>query len=149
MLRGFPSPPEIIASAVTFIIAIALHEFMHAWTAYRLGDVDAGGVRPDGALVGWPARAHADDAVLLAKRGRIRFCSAAINAYDVAHSALQRTFRAHHSHFMSGVIQSPRTLPESLAQRPARQPLRTPTLPLTMAPGAGAAADIRGCHRAR
>jgi Zn-dependent protease len=36
--RGFPDPPEIIASGLTFLIAITLHEFMHAWSAYRLGD---------------------------------------------------------------------------------------------------------------
>lgn len=35
---GFPSPAQIIASAVTFIFAITLHEFMHAWSAYALGD---------------------------------------------------------------------------------------------------------------
>ena len=35
---GFPSPSQIIASALVFILAISVHEFMHAWTANALGD---------------------------------------------------------------------------------------------------------------
>jgi Zn-dependent protease len=39
--RGFPEPMEIVARAVVFIIAITVHEFMHAWTANALGDPTA------------------------------------------------------------------------------------------------------------
>jgi len=35
---GFPSPSQIIASAIVFILAISVHEFMHAWSANALGD---------------------------------------------------------------------------------------------------------------
>jgi len=35
---GFPEPNELIARAITFILAITVHEFMHAWSALRLGD---------------------------------------------------------------------------------------------------------------
>jgi Zn-dependent protease len=34
-------PDEIIAYLLSFVIAIAIHEFMHAWTANRLGDPTA------------------------------------------------------------------------------------------------------------
>lgn len=37
----FPEPIEIVARAVVFIIAITVHEFMHAWTANALGDPTA------------------------------------------------------------------------------------------------------------
>jgi Zn-dependent protease len=37
----FPEPDEMIASAITFLLAITVHEFMHAWTALRLGDTTA------------------------------------------------------------------------------------------------------------
>lgn len=32
---------EIIAFLVSFVIAITIHEFMHAWTAFKLGDATA------------------------------------------------------------------------------------------------------------
>ena len=35
---GRRSPDEILAILIAFVIAIAIHEFMHAWTAWRLGD---------------------------------------------------------------------------------------------------------------
>jgi Zn-dependent protease len=35
---GFPEPDQLIASAITFILAISVHEFMHAWSAKMLGD---------------------------------------------------------------------------------------------------------------
>ena len=31
-------PDRIIATMLTFVVAITVHEFMHAWTAWRLGD---------------------------------------------------------------------------------------------------------------
>ncbi len=31
-------PEEIVAYLASFVIAIAIHEFMHAWSAFRLGD---------------------------------------------------------------------------------------------------------------
>ncbi len=31
-------PEEIVAYLVSFVVAIAIHEFMHAWSANRLGD---------------------------------------------------------------------------------------------------------------
>jgi Zn-dependent protease len=31
-------PEEILAILIAFVIAITIHEFMHAWTAWRLGD---------------------------------------------------------------------------------------------------------------
>ncbi len=34
-------PRYIIAIIVTFIVAITVHEFMHAWTAFKLGDPTA------------------------------------------------------------------------------------------------------------
>jgi len=34
-------PDEIIAYLLSFVIAIAIHEFMHAWTAWRFGDPTA------------------------------------------------------------------------------------------------------------
>jgi Zn-dependent protease len=37
----FPQPDEIIARAIVFVIAITIHEFMHAWTANALGDPTA------------------------------------------------------------------------------------------------------------
>jgi len=39
-VRGFAlnEPREIVALLVSFIIATSIHEFMHAWTAWRLGD---------------------------------------------------------------------------------------------------------------
>ena len=39
-MRGFAlnEPREIVALLVSFIIATSIHEFMHAWTAWRLGD---------------------------------------------------------------------------------------------------------------
>lgn len=41
MFGRFPEPDELIASAITFVLAITVHEFMHAWTALRLGDTTA------------------------------------------------------------------------------------------------------------
>jgi Zn-dependent protease len=41
LLRGgnnIPSGPVILAYMVSAIIAITIHEFMHAWTAWKLGD---------------------------------------------------------------------------------------------------------------
>jgi Zn-dependent protease len=38
---SFPAPEEILARAITFIIAISVHEFMHAWSALWLGDTTA------------------------------------------------------------------------------------------------------------
>jgi Zn-dependent protease len=38
---SFPEPPDIIARAVTFVLAITVHEFMHAWSALMLGDTTA------------------------------------------------------------------------------------------------------------
>lgn len=38
---NFPEPPDIIARAITFILAITVHEFMHAWSALMLGDTTA------------------------------------------------------------------------------------------------------------
>ena len=35
---GRRDPDEILAILIAFVIAIAIHEFMHAWTAWRLGD---------------------------------------------------------------------------------------------------------------
>ncbi len=35
---GRRSPDEILAILIAFVIAISIHEFMHAWTAWRLGD---------------------------------------------------------------------------------------------------------------
>lgn len=35
---GFPAPETIVASAIVFILAISVHEFMHAWSANALGD---------------------------------------------------------------------------------------------------------------
>ena len=35
---------RIVATLVTFVIAITVHEFMHAWTAWRLGDDTARGL---------------------------------------------------------------------------------------------------------
>ena len=39
-MPGLPQqdPDRILATMVTFVIAITVHEFMHAWTAWRLGD---------------------------------------------------------------------------------------------------------------
>jgi len=31
-------PTEVVAILVAFVVAITIHEFMHAWTAWRLGD---------------------------------------------------------------------------------------------------------------
>ena len=31
-------PNAIVATLLTFVVAITVHEFMHAWTAWRLGD---------------------------------------------------------------------------------------------------------------
>jgi Zn-dependent protease len=31
-------PDRIVATLIAFVIAITVHEFMHAWTAWRLGD---------------------------------------------------------------------------------------------------------------
>jgi Zn-dependent protease len=31
-------PDEILAILIAFVVAITIHEFMHAWTAWRLGD---------------------------------------------------------------------------------------------------------------
>ncbi len=31
-------PDEILATLIAFVVAISIHEFMHAWTAWRLGD---------------------------------------------------------------------------------------------------------------
>lgn len=35
---GNQDPDVIVATLLTFLIAITVHEFMHAWTAWRLGD---------------------------------------------------------------------------------------------------------------
>ena len=35
--RGF-DPQFLLVVLVTFVVAITVHEFMHAWTAYQLGD---------------------------------------------------------------------------------------------------------------
>jgi len=37
---GFPTlePRTLLVVLVTFVVAITVHEFMHAWTAYQLGD---------------------------------------------------------------------------------------------------------------
>jgi Zn-dependent protease len=37
---GLPrfDPQDILVVLVTFVVAITIHEFMHAWTAYQLGD---------------------------------------------------------------------------------------------------------------
>ena len=35
---GRRDPDEVLAFIVAFTIAITIHEFMHAWTAWRLGD---------------------------------------------------------------------------------------------------------------
>jgi Zn-dependent protease len=36
-LPGF-NPQYLLVVLVTFVVAITIHEFMHAWTAYQLGD---------------------------------------------------------------------------------------------------------------
>ncbi len=35
---GQRDPDEILATLIAFVVAISIHEFMHAWTAWRLGD---------------------------------------------------------------------------------------------------------------
>jgi len=35
---GNQDPDVIVATLLTFLIAITVHEFMHAWTAWKLGD---------------------------------------------------------------------------------------------------------------
>ena len=35
---GRRDPDEVLAFIVAFVVAITIHEFMHAWTAWRLGD---------------------------------------------------------------------------------------------------------------
>jgi Zn-dependent protease len=35
---GTQDPDVIVATLIAFVIAITVHEFMHAWTAWRLGD---------------------------------------------------------------------------------------------------------------
>ncbi len=52
----FPEPMEILARAAVFIIAITIHEFMHAWSANKLGDPTA---RDQGRITLNPA-AHFD-----------------------------------------------------------------------------------------
>ena len=39
-MLGLPrfDPQDILVVLVTFVVAITIHEFMHAWTAYQLGD---------------------------------------------------------------------------------------------------------------
>ena len=37
-LFGNRSGDEILAMLLAFVVAISIHEFMHAWTAWRLGD---------------------------------------------------------------------------------------------------------------
>ncbi|MBA3338007.1 MAG: site-2 protease family protein, partial [Chloroflexia bacterium] len=32
------NPDEIVAILLAFVVATTIHEFMHAWTAWRLGD---------------------------------------------------------------------------------------------------------------
>ena len=38
---NFRDPDQIIAFLVSFVIATSIHEFMHAWTAFKLGDPTA------------------------------------------------------------------------------------------------------------
>lgn len=35
---GIQDPDVIVATLLTFVVAITVHEFMHAWTAWQLGD---------------------------------------------------------------------------------------------------------------
>jgi hypothetical protein len=35
---------DVIAILISFVIAISIHEFMHAWTAHKLGDNTARGL---------------------------------------------------------------------------------------------------------
>ncbi len=37
-LFGQREPDEILAMLIAFVLAITIHEFMHAWTAFQLGD---------------------------------------------------------------------------------------------------------------
>jgi len=41
MLLGLPSLAVLISRMVALVIAFSIHEFAHAWTAYRLGDSTA------------------------------------------------------------------------------------------------------------
>ena len=41
MRLGNLNPETILASLIVFVLAITIHEFMHAFTAYRLGDPTA------------------------------------------------------------------------------------------------------------
>ena len=41
MFSGIPDTQTIIARLLVFVLAITIHEFMHAFTAYRLGDMTA------------------------------------------------------------------------------------------------------------
>jgi Zn-dependent protease len=39
--RSFNEPDQIVALLLSFVIATSIHEFMHAWTAYQMGDTTA------------------------------------------------------------------------------------------------------------
>lgn len=36
--RSIPEPRQILAILASFVVAVTIHEFMHAWTAFKLGD---------------------------------------------------------------------------------------------------------------
>src|SRR5688572_370878 len=36
--RNLNEPDQIVALLLSFVIATSIHEFMHAWTAHKLGD---------------------------------------------------------------------------------------------------------------